>query len=375
MLGTLNFSKFSDVRIWIICCNLRIQSIGRSALQVRRVMRRSWGRQARALASLTRSPLIVFDNAVKAKQKARAAVAENADDFDYLRDELASRVVDRICDMSRTFPRGLDLFSGSCHVLKAVVEAENKPGLQSLALVDVHPVVLSRARSKSADLSSKVDVDTSEQFVFREGEPLASSIRDQSLDIIVSSGGLHWVNDLPGIFQQVNRLLRPDGLFIAAMYGGETLRELRISMQMAEEEIFSGISPHISPMVQSRDVASLLTGANFKLTTIDVDEIRVPFRDMRAVMKHLKGMGESNAVAARRPHYGRKAFSRAAEIYREMFGYTDERGRSCVQATFQIVHMVGWSPADSSQQPQPLPRGSAKASFADVGKATSTTDK
>jgi NADH dehydrogenase [ubiquinone] 1 alpha subcomplex assembly factor 5 len=161
-------------------------------------------------------------------------------------------------------------------------------------------------------------------------------------------------------------LLKPDGLFIGAMMGGETLRELRIAMQLAEEEARDGVSPHVSPMVQLRDAGSVLGRAGLRLTTVDVDEIKVPFRDMRAVMRHVKGMGDSNAVAARRPHYGRRVFARAEQIYSDMFGYVDDRGRPCVPATFQLVHLIGWSPADASVQRAPAARGSANASLADL---------
>lgn len=335
-----------------------------------RGMYRLFARQWRGVGTSVRSPLVVFNTDVKAKQKARAALAGNADEFDYLRDEVASRVVDRICDMSRSFPRGLDLFSGSCHVLKALRDFKNKPGIKYLAHADMHPGLISRAKAKIPEISSEVDIDANQTFVFREDQIDSVPIEDNSLDLVVSSGALHWVNDLPGVLHRINGLLKPDGLFIGAMFGGETLRELRISMQIAEEELYSGVSPHVSPMVQLRDMASLLPGANFRLTTVDLDEICVPFKSMPAVMRHLKGMGENNAVAKRRLHYGRKAFSRAAEIYKDMFGYIDEQGRPCVRATFQIVHMIGWAPSNASQQPKPRRRGSATVSIADVGKMT-----
>jgi NADH dehydrogenase [ubiquinone] 1 alpha subcomplex assembly factor 5 len=309
---------------------------------------------------------IVFDTSVKGIQKARAALGSDAHEFDYLRDEVAARVVDRVCDMARTFPNALDLYCGSGHILRGLHADANKPGVRSLAHADLHPAVLDRAANTSEAEAASLGIDTTKRFVLREEDDAPPPIAEGSLDLVMSSCGLHWVNDLPGVLSRANRLLKPDGLFIGAMFGGETLRELRVAMQLAEEEARAGVSPHISPMVQLRDMGSVLGRAGFRLTTVDLDTIVVPFRDMRAVMRHLKGMGENNAVRARRPHYGRRTFERAAAIYEDMFGYEDNQGRPCVPASFQIVHMIGWAPADSSQQPSPRARGSATVSLTDL---------
>jgi NADH dehydrogenase [ubiquinone] 1 alpha subcomplex assembly factor 5 len=175
------------------------------------------------------------------------------------------------------------------------------------------------------------------------------------------------------VLARVRGLLKPDALFLGAMYGGDTLRELRVSMQLAEEEARGGVSPHVSPMVHAPDAGNLLQAAGLRLTTVDLDEIIVPFRDMRAVMRHLKAMGEGNAVISRRGHYGRRVFERAAEIYEERFGYVDDQGRRAVPATFQCVHMCGWAP-DERRQPRPKAAGSATVSLGDlskIGQATS----
>lgn len=312
---------------------------------------------------LVRSSLVVFDVPAKAAQKARAAAAANAGDFDYLRDEVAARVVDRLCDMRRTFPNALDLFCGSGHVARALHEVDNKPGVARLRQADVAEAVV--ARAPVGDFGG---IECTPGFVFREDEGNAgwrdAELKDGTVDLVISVCGLHWVNDLPGVLARANALLRPDGLFLGAMYGGETLRELRVSMQLAEEELRGGISPHVSPMVHPPDAGNVLQRAGLRLTTVDMDEIVVPFKNMQAVMKHLKGMGEGNAVLTRRLHYGRRLFERAADIYEERFGYVDGQGRSCVPATFQIVHMVGWAPDDS--QPLAKTAGSATVSLGDL---------
>lgn len=198
-----------------------------------------------------------------------------------------------------------------------------------------------------------------------EGEhDVGGSVQESSLDLVVSAGGLHWVNDLPGVLGRIRRLLKPDGLFLGAMVGGDTLHELRISMQLAEEQLNERLAPRVSPMVRLRDMAGLLSSVGMALVTVDVDTIVVPFRDMRAVMRHLRGMGETNALVRREVHYGRRVFERAARIYEERFSALDLHGNKCVTATFDIVHMIGWAPATS--QPRAAQRGSATVSLSDL---------
>lgn len=314
-----------------------------------------------------RSPLVVFDAAAKAAQKARAAAAPGAASFDYLRDEVAARVVDRLCDMSRAFPRALDLYCGSGHIARALVGAENKPGVAWMEVADVHEVVVEGGRRRSAEVLGGIGVDVGEGVLWGEaGQGEGGGLDAGSLDLVVSSCGLHWVNDLPGVLKRARGLLKPDALFLGAMYGGETLRELRVSMQLAEDELRGGVSPHVSPMVHAPDAGNLLQAAGLRLTTVDLDEIVVPFRDMAAVMKHLRGMGEGNAVLSRRAHYGKRLFARAAEIYEVEFGYVDAQGRKAVPATFQCVHLCGWAP--DSAQPKPKSAGSATVSMGDLSK-------
>lgn len=181
------------------------------------------------------------------------------------------------------------------------------------------------------------------------------------MDLVISSLALHWVNDLPGCFSSIIRSLRPDGVFMASIFGGETLYELRSSLQLAEMERKGGISPHISPFTQIRDIGSLLNRAGFTMLTIDTDEIVVGYPSMFELMHDLKGMGENNAAINRPLNINRDTLMAAAAIYNEMYGKDDK-----VPATFQIIYFVGWKPCKT--QPQPLPRGSANVSLKDLGK-------
>lgn len=190
--------------------------------------------------------------------------------------------------------------------------------------------------------------------------------------MVLSSLSLHWVNDLPGCFNRIFKCLKPDGVFMAAIFGGDTLFELRSSLQLAELERKGGLSPHISPFTQIRDIGSLLNRAGFTMLTIDTDEMVIGYPSMFELMFDLKGMAENNAAFNRPLHLNRDVMTAAAAIYNEL--YKVEKG---VGATFQIIYFVGWKPGPN--QPKPLERGSATASFKDLGTISSSkqikTDK
>ncbi|KAJ8905483.1 hypothetical protein NDN08_001990 [Rhodosorus marinus] len=297
--------------------------------------------------------VVVFDRDAKRWHKVLSASADGASKFDYLRDEVAERVMDRLEDVNRNFTRALDLGCGRAHVSIAAKKLLQKDKVRSLLQVDQAGPIIDAAKRRCDEEGvhqKAFDVVDEEKIPFKKEE----------FDLVISSLALHWVNDLPGSMVQINNILRPDGLFVGSMFGGDTLSELRISMQLAEEEIWSGLSNHISPFVRLRDAGSVLGRGGFVLTTIDIEDIQVEFRDIFSLMRHLKGMGENNALIKRRTYFGNRAFKRADEIYKEKFGSED----GGIIATFQIIYMLGWKYADS--QPQPLRRGSATASFKDL---------
>ncbi len=184
---------------------------------------------------------------------------------------------------------------------------------------------------------------------------------DVSFDLIMSTLVLHWVADLPGALVQLRRALKPDGLLLAAMFGGSTLVELRTAVFEAELAEEGGVSPRVSPAIELGDAAALLQRAGFALPVADSETITVTYPNMPALLRDLRGMGETNALAARRRGGLRRAtLARAALIYAERFG--DAAGR--IPASFEILFLCGWAPHPS--QPQPLPRGSATARLADA---------
>jgi SAM-dependent methyltransferase len=180
---------------------------------------------------------------------------------------------------------------------------------------------------------------------------------------VVSSLALQFVNDLPGTLAQIKRALKPDGLFLAAMIGGETLTELRQSFAAAESEIEGGASPRVAPMIDLRDAGALLQRAGFALPVTDVDRIVVRYDNAFALMRDLRRMGATNILVERSRKFLRRAtLLRMAEIYQEKFSDPDGR----IRATFDVVWMSGWAPHESQQKP--LKPGSAEASLADAVK-------
>jgi SAM-dependent methyltransferase len=189
----------------------------------------------------------------------------------------------------------------------------------------------------------------------------ALPFRDGSLDLVVSALALQFVNDLPGVLVQIRRALKPDGLFLAALIGGETLTELRQSFAAAESEMEGGVSPHVAPFADLRDLGALLQRAGFALPVTDTDRVTVRYDSAFALMHDLRRMGATNALLDRRRTPLRRAtLTRMAEIYAQRFADNDGR----VRATFEIVWLSGWAP--HPDQPQPLKPGSAQVRLADA---------
>lgn len=195
------------------------------------------------------------------------------------------------------------------------------------------------------------------------GYPLGETLDapDNNYDLILSAGGLHWVNDLPGMLVQIFRALKPDGLFLAIMPGGETLKELRISLEQAELSIKGGISPRVSPFIDVRDAGSLLQRAGFALPVVDSDVLTVEYEHPLGLLHDLRGMGEGNAlVESVKTFTSRTLMMAAMEYYASHFPANDGR----VAASFEFVTLTGWKPHESQQKP--AKRGSGKVSLGDA---------
>jgi SAM-dependent methyltransferase len=192
-----------------------------------------------------------------------------------------------------------------------------------------------------------------------ESEPIP--LAPESLDLAVSGLAFQFVNDLPGVLAQIRRALKPDGLLLAAMIGGDTLTELRQAFAAAEAELESGVSPRVAPFADLRDIGALLQRAGFALPVVDSDKVIVRYRSVFDLMHDLRRMGAANILRERRRKPLRRAtLARMAEIYARRFADVDGR----LRATFEIVWLSGWAPHESQQKP--LKPGSAAQRLADA---------
>lgn len=227
--------------------------------------------------------------------------------------------------------------------------------------LSAHPGPFARAVARS-DAAGRVGPVLTPIDQGQRAAPGAAALplADGSTDLIVSLLTLHWANDLPGALAQIHRALKPDGLFIGTLFGAGTLKELRGVLTEAELAERGGAQARVSPFADGFDGAALLQRAGFALPVADVDRFTVRYPDLFALVRDLRAMGETNALAGTIRPLTRAVLARAAALYAERHGEADGR----IPATFEIVHLAGWRPHDSQQKP--LPRGSAKMRLADV---------
>jgi len=281
----------------------------------------------------------VFDRRAVRRHRDRAAKAPPGHDF--LRLEVAERLLDRLDDIDRSFGTALDL---GCHRGEIGRLLGSRSRVETLVQCDLSPAAVASAEG--------LRVAADEEYL-----PFAPA----RFDMIVSALGLHWVNDLPGALVQARQALRPDGLFLAAMLGGETLVELREAFMAAELDREGGARPRVSPFADVRDAGSLLQRAGFALPVIDTDTITVTYPDALGLMRDLRWMGETNAVLERPRSFTRPStLLAAAAHYQERF--QDGEGR--IPARFQVLYLTGWAPHET--QPRPLRRGSGSVKLDEV---------
>ena len=278
---------------------------------------------------------LIFDRTLLRARRARAAALGPAT---FLLDRAADELAERLSAVLRRFELAADLGTPGDALRRRLA---GRVG----ALIAVDP---SPARPANVPLAVAADEE-------------ALPFRDGSLDLVVSALALQFVNDLPGTLIQIRRVLKPDGLFLAAMIGGDSLSELRAAFAQAEAEIEGGVSPRIAPFADLRDLGALLQRAGFALPVTDVDRVVVRYSSPLALMHDLRRMGAGNALIERRRAPLRRAtLRRMFEIYAGRFADADGR----VRATFEIVWLSGWAPHESQQQP--LKPGSAKTRLADA---------
>ena len=354
----------------------------------------------------------VFDRAVKAAHRDRAAYLRrhdpSGDSADPFLEEITKRTLDRLNDVKRAFPNVLVLGGATDAVVRRLLS--DRPDVRVLVVVDASRDMLAFVRENverafgakgsfahaedatevalpSGETNERTNDDCGmdeENVDDAHGLPshtVANAngdavrvhyarcdeetfpARDGAFDVVVSALGLHWANDLPGAMAAARASLKPDGLFLSSILGGETLREMRIACAVAEMETEGGVSQRVSPLAQVRDCGNLLTRAGMKLPAVDVDTLTMQYPSPMKLVEHLRSMAETNAAVSRRRGAARRSTAAAAAAcYSHMFPAANPERADAVECTFQVLYMTGWSPGGN--QPEPLERGSADVSLA-----------
>lgn len=283
-------------------------------------------------------PARLFDKSLYRRRLARALSHEPED---FLAVRAQEELFARLAVVRRRFSRALDLGSPFPSPFEAPSAAQD-------FIVRAGPLALTRAPGTPSIAADE------------ENLPFAP----ESFDLVFSLLGLQWANDLPGALIQARRVLKPDGLFIACLLGGESLRELRESFLAAEAELTGGAHLRVAPFADLRDMGGLLQRAGFSLPVADSERITARYETPFGLLKDLRAMGAGNFLLRRAP-LRRAVFMRAMEIYGARFADPDGRAR----ATFEFIWLSGWAPHDS--QPKPARPGSARASLEEAVKAQS----
>jgi len=272
---------------------------------------------------------IIFDRGLKTARRARHH--DKFKDHDFLFKWAANQIEDRLSIVNRKFPDALQIDARAPHL------DQKEFGIEEYFILDERAV--------------DNQIKGSEEFL---------PFGDNTLDLITSSMALQSTNDLVGALIQIKRALKPDGLFTAAMAGGETLIELRTVMQQAEMEIYGGISPRIYPFADIKQVGAVMQRAGFALPVIDSEKVIVSYSKLETLLHDLRYMGEGNNLMGRNTKpLSRKFWERVSKLYFDQF---NEGGTIC--ATFEIIFMHGWKPHESQQKP--MKPGSADTHLSEV---------
>ncbi len=285
---------------------------------------------------MAESPSIFDRRLLRARRRRAAALGPET----FLLERVAADFAERLAVVMRRFDRVVDLGTPAGTLRGALSRLDN-----------VGTMIAAEAQADRSGAPFLRVVADEEALPFADG----------MLDLVVSALSLQFVNDLPGALVQIRRALKPDGLFMAALIGGDTLTELRQAFAAAESEIEGGLSPRVAPFADLRELGALIQRAGFALPVIDSDRITVRYPSVFALMHDLRRMGATNALIERRRAPLRRAtLLRMAELYAEQFADADGR----VRATFEVIWLSGWRPHESQQQP--LKPGSAQQRLADA---------
>jgi len=284
---------------------------------------------------------VIFNQQLLRHRLRRAAIGDISKDF--LRQRTAEDITSRLSLIKREFKLCV-LFGDKSDCMVSTLE--NLPNLHKLI---------------SVSTIDPIGPSTAERHIVGSEEHLP--LANESINLAISPLTLQFANDLPGALIQLKRSLKPDGLFIGAFLGGDTLVELRDALLSAEIDIRGGAAPRVHARVDIRDLGTLLQRAGFALPVVDSDRITVTYRSTLHLMHDLRALGLTSVLAQGEGRgLNRRILKRLEEIYQDRYPAPDNR----IRATFEIIYLTGWAPHESQQKP--LKPGSAKTRLADAFK-------
>ena len=268
-----------------------------------------------------KAPPDIFDMRLLALRRARAAKRQDS----FLLQRTVSDAADRLLDVKRNFKKVLIIGS---------------PGLGETLI----------SKLPKRKLANIISCETLEKLP-----------PDVDFDLALSLLRLQSENDLPGAIIQLRHKLKPDGLFIAAMFGGDTLTELRQVFYKTDEELFGGLAPHIYPMVTYIQAGELLSRAGLTQPVIDTDRFKASYRKLETLISDLRDLGETNVLRARhKSAVSKNYWTQLTDNYQSMFSRQDDK----LICSFEILWLTGWLHHKSQQKP--LKPGSANIGLEDA---------
>lgn len=257
----------------------------------------------------------IFDR--KLIRKRREKAARHFSQHDFLKNIASDYIIERLLDKGNKYQIALDI---GCHT----------GGLGQRLMINnlSQHVVYSDLSAGMAKQAGHLAVVADEEFL---------PFNKLSFNLITSSMSLHWVNDLPGALLQMRRCLKQGGLFIAAMPGIATLKELRHCLMEAEIEITGGTAPHVSPFADVKTLGHLMQRAGFAEPVADSETVQISYPNIHSLLNDLRISGEGNALIKRNPLIRKNVLQRAAEKYAEL--YSDNEGG--ILATIEIITITG----------------------------------
>jgi SAM-dependent methyltransferase len=288
-----------------------------------------------------KNPAVLFDRLLLRSKRARAY--NNFAQHDFIFKRATLNLIERLKDIIKSFPN--TVVCGSRVDPEFFQELKNVTNTETLINIDL-----------TNDFFGNIPTNS---YVIADEETLPFG--KNTIDLFLSILNLHSINDLPGALAQIHYSLKPDGLLLASLFGGETLYELRQAIMQAEMKLYNGVSPRVFPFTTKQQLGALLQRTHYALPVVDSDKITVTYPDLKTLLGDLKGMGESNIILERsKLPVSKKFFDLTEQIYFENFSDKDER----LEATFEIIYITGWAPHKSQQKP--LEPGSASLDLIDI---------